>query len=62
MNEVEFIARRIIREAEEWSAKAYEETKGKAGVEKFYSNRYSARLSLIKHLKQTFLQEGKIDD
>lgn len=59
MNEVEFIARRIIKEAEEWSLKAYEDTKGRAGVEKFYSNRYTARLALIKHLKETFLQEGE---
>lgn len=59
MNEVEFIARRIINEAEEWSLRAYEETKGRAGVEQFYNNRFTARMSLINYLKETFLQEGK---
>lgn len=59
MNEAEFIVRRIIKEADNWSRAVFEESKTKNhGTQAYYRTKRMAQVELIDHLIETFT-EGK---
>ena len=54
MSEIDFIVRRILKEAEEWTELEYEERPDNAGTKLYYQNMYRARIQLIQHLRKSF--------
>ena len=58
MNEAEFIVRRILKEAEEYSERVYEENKDTPGVQLQYRNKRASQLELINHLRKQFTNEN----
>lgn len=57
MNEVHFVLRRILKEAEEFTAKDYEDAKKIKDLATLSLVSYRARLQLINHLYKTFTKE-----
>lgn len=61
MNEVEFVARRIIKQAQEWAEIDYNQQL-KTGISRPNSMlRYEANRALINHLIKEFLGKGNND-
>lgn len=61
MNEVEFVLRRILKVGHEYAQKEYEEKGKMLGVEKYYLNRYTAQVHLLRHLEKQFLERKEND-
>lgn len=62
MNEAEFIVRRIIKEANNWSKAQFEEKQNApVGSAIYYRNKRMAQVELIDHLIETFT-EGEKDE
>jgi hypothetical protein len=59
MTEVEFVARRIIKEADEWTRNNFNE-RDQTASQLYFRNQATARLQLIEHLRKQFL-EGKTE-
>lgn len=62
MNEAEFIVRRIVKEANDWSKAQYEEKKdAPTGTSLYYANKRAAQVELIQHLIDTFTEREEND-
>lgn len=59
--DIPFLIRRVLKEGHEYALTEYESRNHKAGLEKYYLNRFTAQVNLLKHLEKQFL-EGKQND
>lgn len=59
MNEAEFVVKRVLQAAENWSQSWYEEKKETTGLALYYRNKRAAQQEILQYIKNEFLNEGK---
>jgi hypothetical protein len=59
--DIQFLIRRILKEGHEYAKAEYDERSQRAGVERYYLNRYTAQIHLLQHLEKEFLERNEND-